>query len=177
MNAARLVAVAALGLVVLLSSGISAEVAKPRYRKPAPGFTLVDTRQAPLTLSDFKGKVVVLNFWATWSAGSKVEMPWFAEFENRYRTNGLAVVGVSMDDEGWAIVTPYLEAHPIGYPVVLGGHDIAERFGIISLPVTLLIDRNGKIAARHYGVVEKANLENEIRKLLKERAKTPKEKK
>ena len=68
-------------------------------------------------------------------------MPWFAEFDGKYRSSGLAVIGVSMDDEGWAIVTPYLEAHPTGYPIVLGDHDVADRYGVASLPVTLLIDR------------------------------------
>ena len=64
---------------------LSAEVVKARYRKVAPGFTLTDAKRAPVTLSDFKGKVVLLDFWATWCAASKVEMPWYAEFESRYR--------------------------------------------------------------------------------------------
>ena len=174
MTSSRLFAAAALGLAVLLPVRLAGEVANPRYRRPAPGFTLVDARRNPVTLSDFKGKVVLLDFWATWSAGSTVEMPWFAELEARYRNNGLVVVGVSMDDEGWAIVTPYLEAHPITYPIVLGSHEIAERYGITSLPVTVLIDRNGKVAVKHFGVVERAPFENEIRKLLKERPKKSK---
>jgi hypothetical protein len=79
-----------------------------------------------------------------------------------------------MDEEGWAIVTPYLEAHPITYPIVIGDQDVADRYDVASLPVTLLIDRNGKVAARHFGVVDKAGFENEIRKLLKEHAKKKK---
>jgi cytochrome c biogenesis protein CcmG/thiol:disulfide interchange protein DsbE len=170
--------VAAVLAVVLLiqASHVSAEIVKAHYRRPAPGFTLMDARRAPITLSDFKGKVVLLDFWATWCAGSKIEMPWFAEFEAKYRSNGFAAVGVSMDEEGWAIITPYLEAHPVSYPVVSGDSDTGERYGVASLPVTLLIDRNGKVAAKHYGVVDKAGFENEIRKLLRERPKDPKKK-
>jgi cytochrome c biogenesis protein CcmG/thiol:disulfide interchange protein DsbE len=175
MKSPRLIATTALALAFLLhSSGLSAEILKARYRKPAPGFTLADSKRAPITLSDLKGKVVLLDFWATWSAGCKIEMPWFVEFDTKYRHNGLAAVGVSMDDEGWAIVAPYLDVHAISYPIVLGDSEVADRFGVVALPVTLLIDRNGKVAAKHYGVVDKAGLENEIRKLLKERQKAPK---
>ena len=168
----RLIASTALALACLLhSSGLSAEILKSRYRRPAPGFTLTDSKKMPITLSDLKGKVVLLDFWATWCAASKVEMPWYAEFESRYRSSGLAIIGVSMDDEGWAIVSPYLDGRPVTYPIVLGDHDVADRFGLASLPITLLIDRNGKIAAKHFGLVDKADVENEIRKLLKEHAK------
>ena len=171
-RSSRLVAAAMLMAASLLEPALlSAEVVKPHYRRVAPGFTLSDAKRAPVTLSDFKGKVVLLDFWATWCAASKVEMPWYAEFESRYRNSGLAIIGVSMDDEGWAIVSPYLEGRPVTYPIVLGDHDVADRFGLASLPITLLIDRNGKIAAKHFGLVDKADVENEIRKLLKERAK------
>jgi thiol-disulfide isomerase/thioredoxin len=175
MKSPRLIATTALALAILLHpSGLSAEILKAHYRKPAPGFTLTDSKRAPITLSDLKGKVVLLDFWATWSAGCKIEMPWFVEFDGKYRRNGLAAIGVSMDEEGWAIVAPYLDAHPVSYPIVLGEPDVADRYGVALLPVTLLIDRNGKVAARHYGVVDKAGLDSEIRKLLKERQKTPK---
>jgi cytochrome c biogenesis protein CcmG/thiol:disulfide interchange protein DsbE len=171
-KSSRLVTVSALALAILLQSQrLPAEVVKSRYRRPASNFTLVDAKRLPVTLSDYKGKVVILDFWATWCAGCKVEMPWWVEFESKYRRNGLTVLGVSMDEEGWAIVSPYLEAHPVSYPVVVGDLDVADRYGVASLPVTLLIDRNGKIAAKHFGLVEKAGFENEIRKLLKERPK------
>jgi thiol-disulfide isomerase/thioredoxin len=177
MKSSRLVTASVLVAASLLAPVLlRAEVVKPRYRRVAPGFTLSDAKRAPVTLSDFKGKVVLLDFWATWCAASKVEMPWYTEFESRYRTSGLAIIGVSMDDEGWAIVSPYLEGRPVTYPIVLGDHDVADRFGLASLPITLLIDRNGKVAAKHFGLVEKADVENEIRKLLKERPKNPKKK-
>jgi thiol-disulfide isomerase/thioredoxin len=177
MKSSRLVAAALVAASLLEPSLVSAEVVKPHYRKVAPGFTLSDAKRVPITLSDVKGKVVLLDFWATWCAASKVEMPWFVEFESRYRNSGLAIIGVSMDDEGWAIVSSYLEGRPVTYPIVLGDHDVADRFGLASLPVTLLIDRNGKVAAKHFGLVDKADVENEIRKLLKEHPKSTKKKK
>ncbi len=177
MKSSRLVVAAVLALTSLLPPHASAEILKGRYRKPAPGFTLTDVKGAPITLSDFKGKVVLLDFWATWCAGSKIEMPWYAEFEAKYGASGLTAIGVSMDEEGWSIVTPYLEAHPINYTIVSGDPEMADRFGVAMLPVTILIDRNGKIAAKHFGVVDKACLENDIKKLLREHAKTPKKKK
>ena len=103
----RLIASTALALACLLhSSGLSAEILKSRYRRPAPGFTLTDSKKMPITLSDLKGKVVLLDFWATWCAASKVEMPWYAEFESRYRSSGLAIIGVSMDDIRHALASP-----------------------------------------------------------------------
>lgn len=175
MNSPRFIIATALALAFMARpSNVSAEVVKSRLRKPAPGFTLTDAKRAPVTLSDLRGRVVILDFWTTWSPGCKIEMPWYAEFESKYRSNGLSAIGVSMDEEGWAIVTPYLEAHPITYPIVIGDHDVADRYDVASLPVTLLIDRNGKVAARHFGVVDKAGFENEIRKLLKEHAKKKK---
>jgi len=174
MKSSTLVAAVLVAASLLEPAPLSAEVVKPRYRKVTPGFTLSDAKRAPVTLSDFKGKVVLLDFWATWSAGCKIEMPWFVEFDGKYRRNGLAAIGVSMDEEGWAIVAPYLDAHPVSYPIVLGDSDVADRYSVAALPVTLLIDRNGKVAARHYGVVDKAGLDSEIRKLLKERPKPPK---
>lgn len=172
MKLPRLIIATTLGLALAIRpTGASGEVVKARLRKPAPGFTLTDTKRAPVTLSDLRGRVVILDFWTTWSPGCKIEMPWYAEFESKYRSTGLSAIGVSMDEEGWAIVTPYLEAHPITYPIVIGDADVADRYEVASLPVTLLIDRNGKVAAKHFGVVDKAAFENEIRKLLKERPK------
>jgi peroxiredoxin len=135
-------------------------------RKDAPGFTLKDSKGASIQLSKYKGKVVVLDFWATWCGGCKVEIPWFMEFEKKYKRSGLAVIGVSMDDDGWKAVKPFLKAKKLNYPVVLGNDGLAKSYGVDSMPMTLLIDRDGKIAATHVGMVEKVACENEIRALL-----------
>ena len=152
--------------LALLIACLASLAAAAEIRKDAPGFTLQDSKGASVQLSKYKGKVVVLDFWATWCGGCKVEIPWFMEFEKKYKHNGLAVIGVSMDDDGWKAVKPFLKAKKLNYKVVLGNQDLAKSYGLESMPMTLLIDRDGKIAATHVGMVEKNACENEIRALL-----------
>lgn len=90
------------------------------------------------------------------------------EFQKKYKSRGLAAIGVAMDEEGWKKVNPHLEQHPFNYPIVVGDADFAKLYGISSMPATLLIDRDGKVAATHVGLVEKAAFESELRKLLQE---------
>ena len=140
-------------------------------RKAAPDFTLADSKDTVIKLSNYRGRVVLLDFWATWCEGCKVEIPWYIEFQKKYNDSGLSVVGVSVDDDGWKSVKPFLVDKQINYPVVVGSWDWAERqFGISSLPVTLLIDRNGKVADRHVGMVDRDTFDKEIQILLKETA-------
>lgn len=145
-------------------------------RKQAPDFTLVDNSGKTIMLSSYKGKVVLLDFWATWCGGCKLEIPWYMEFDRKYRKDGLAVIGVSMDDKGWAAVRPFLakkrDAETGGmiamqYPIVIGNDAMAQRFGLNSMPMTLLIDKDGKVAVSHTGVVDKESFESNIRTLLK----------
>jgi thiol-disulfide isomerase/thioredoxin len=117
-------------------------------------------------LSAYKGKVVLLDFWATWCGGCKVEIPWYVEFDRKYRDKGLAVIGVSMDEKGMQIVKPFLAQKKIEYPVVIGNEGLARQYNLTSMPVTLLIDRAGKIALSHTGIVDKDNFESHIRTLL-----------
>ena len=150
---------------------------KPKAeRKQAPDFTLVDSSGKPITLSAYKGKVVLLDFWATWCGGCKLEIPWYMEFDRKYRKDGLAVIGVSMDEKGWEAVRPFLAKKQdpetggmiaMQYPIVIGNDAMAGRFGLTSMPMTLLIDKEGKIAVSHTGVVDKENFESNIRALLK----------
>jgi peroxiredoxin len=165
-------------LVIALVAGswgsierVSAADAATPSRNAAPDFTLRDADGAPVRLSDYKGKVVLLDVWATWCTGCKVEIPWYMEFHKKYRRRGLASIGVAMDAEGWEKVRPYLEQHPINYSIVVGDEDFAKLYGVTSMPVTLLIDRRGRITDWHVGMVAKDAWEAEILKLLKERAK------
>ncbi|HEY7171767.1 MAG TPA: TlpA disulfide reductase family protein [Vicinamibacterales bacterium] len=142
----------------------------PGARQAAPDFTLTSADGKRVTLAGLKGKVVLLDFWATWCTGCKEEMPWFMEFQQTYGRKGLHSIGVAMDEEGWAKVRPYLNDHPVNYPIVVGDLAFANRFGSISaLPVTLLIDRKGRIAEFHAGKVEKDAFESAIRRLLAEK--------
>jgi cytochrome c biogenesis protein CcmG/thiol:disulfide interchange protein DsbE len=138
-------------------------------RPPAPDFTLSDAAGRPVRLSDYRGKVVLLNFWATWCLPCKVEIPWFVEFERSYADQGFAVLGVSLDEEGWSAVRPYVQSKGVSYPVVIGNEDLAGLFGgIESLPTTLILDREGRVAARHVGLRAKSEYAAEIRAMLSE---------
>ena len=151
----------------LSPSGPVQAVVKPEStRKPAPDFMLTDASGNPVKLSDSKGKVVLLNFWATWCGGCQVEIPWFIDFQNKYKDAGLAVIGVSMDDDGWKSVRPYLKEKNVNYPIVIGNEALAKQYAVEAMPVTLLIDREGKIAATHVGLVTKTDYQTEIETLL-----------
>ena len=136
-------------------------------RKPAPNFSLPDANGIRVTLADYKGKVVLLNFWATWCGPCKIEIPWFIEFNKTYQDRGFAVLGVSMDDDGWKSVKPYLAEKKIDYTVVVGNDQVSKSYGDIdSLPTTFIIDRDGRVAFVHMGLVGKDTYEKEIRSLL-----------
>lgn len=136
-------------------------------RPPAPDFNLKDVHGEDVKLSDFKGKVVLLNFWATWCGPCKIEMPWFVEFQREYKDRGFSVIAVSMDEEGWDVVRPFTEDLKLNFPVVIGGDKIADEFGgVAALPTTFIIDKQGRIAATHQGLVSKGDYEDEIESLL-----------
>jgi peroxiredoxin len=157
-------------LYLVLPARVPAAITAANSRKAAPGFTLNDSKGAPVRLSDYKGRVVLLNFWATWCHGCQIEIPWFTEFHHQYKDSGLTVIGVSMDDDGWKSVKPYLEEKKVNYPVVIGNEDLGKLYGLGAMPMTLLIDRDGKIAASYAGVVDRGACESEIRTLLQENA-------
>jgi len=136
-------------------------------RKPAPDFALTGASGQLVRLSDFKGKVVLLNFWATWCHGCKLEIPWFVEFQDQFRDRGFAVLGVSFDDDGWKSVRPYLAKNKINYPMMVGNDGVAAPYGgIQSLPMTIVIDKSGRVAAVHTGLVSKDTYKAEIEALL-----------
>jgi len=132
----------------------------------APGFSLTDTRGKTVRLSAYKGKVVVVDFWATWCHGCKEEIPWFMEFQKKYKHQGLTVIGVSMDEDGWKAVKPFVKQKRMNYQVVLGSEELASRYRLESMPLTVLIGRDGRIAASYSGVVEKDVFEKELRAAL-----------
>jgi peroxiredoxin len=137
-------------------------------RKAAPSFSLEDAQGKLVKLSDLRGKVVLLDFWATWCHGCKTEIPWFMEFHKKYVSDGLAVIGVSMDEDGWKSVKPFVTEWKIPYPIVVGNEELGKVYSVESMPVTLLIDREGRIAQFHAGVVERESFEKEIKDLLSE---------
>jgi cytochrome c biogenesis protein CcmG/thiol:disulfide interchange protein DsbE len=132
----------------------------------APDFTVKDSAGADFSLSSYKGKVVLLNFWATYCVPCRTEIPWFIEFDRTYRDKGFAVVGISMDED-WDAVRPYVAEKKINYRIGLGGEAMAKLYGgLEALPETFLLDREGRIAAHHVGLAPRAEVEKEIAQAL-----------
>lgn len=148
--------------------------------RSAPNFRLFDANGAPVKLTDFRGKVVLLDFWATECGGCKTEIPWFTDFARDYKDKGLAVIGVSMDilyedlkgpEEAWSRVKPFVASHQVNYSILMGDDRVTSGYGIRSLPLTLLIDRRGKVFSVHMTPPKggKEEFRVEIESLLKER--------
>ena len=149
-------------------SAIRARLQPANERKPAPDFRLKDSSDKTVTLKDFRGKVVLLDFWATWCTGCKKEIPWFSEFQAKYGTKGFAMVGVSLDEGGWSVLKPFLAEHKIPYQMLLGDDATAGRYGIKNMPDTFLIDQDGKIAAAYLaGIVDRDDVEANINAILR----------
>ncbi len=130
----------------------------------------MDANGKQVKLSDYRGKVVLLNFWATWCGPCALEIPWFIEFEQQYKSKGFEVVGVSMDDDGWTAVKPYIAEHKLNYRVLLGDDSVTQLYGgVEALPTSFVIDRDGNIASVHVGLAGKDEYVSEIQSLLSER--------
>jgi cytochrome c biogenesis protein CcmG/thiol:disulfide interchange protein DsbE len=163
-----LVVLTLLALMLLWPGIVPAATTAAAARKAAPDFSLDGPDGTPVKLSSYRGKIVLLDFWATWCHGCKTEIPWYVEFQDKYKSQGLAAIGVSMDD-GWKAVKPFLAEHKLNYPIVIGSDSLAKQYAVESLPVTLLIDRRGNIAESHAGLVDKSAFEADIQTLLKEK--------
>jgi cytochrome c biogenesis protein CcmG/thiol:disulfide interchange protein DsbE len=124
--------------------------AEPLLGKKAPEFTRTDLNGHTVSLAQLRGKVVLLNFWATWCAPCEVEMPVFSAWQRQYGPQGLRVVGISMDD-GAAPVRKAVARLKLDYPVAMGDARLGERYGALGLPLTYLIDRDGVVRARFQG--------------------------
>jgi len=167
-------AATALFILVLVGCSTSAHVGDaPEALKPAgerrmaPDFALKDADGRTVRLSDYRGKVVLLDFWATWCGPCKIEIPWFMQMEKEYKDRGFAVLGVAMDEDGWEAVKPFLAEMRVNYRTVLGTDMVAQQFGgVDALPTTFVIDREGRIASTHVGLASKSDYENDIQALL-----------
>lgn len=136
-------------------------------RKRAPEFELKNNQGKLVKLSDFAGKVVLLDFWATWCTPCKGAMPWLNELAGKYRADGFEVVGISMDEEGWDKVNPFLAKVPVTYPILMGNKRVGYLYGDVdSLPLAFFIDRKGRVAAIHLGNASRKEFEKTIKALL-----------
>jgi thiol-disulfide isomerase/thioredoxin len=166
MRAACLAGFIAVGLIGLeTASALAQEVSPPRTA--APEWKLTDLNGKLVKFSDFRGKVLILDFWATWCAPCRVEIPHFVELQKQYGDKGLRVVGVSLDQQGPEVVKKFVKQFGVNYPIVIGNEKVAEAYGgIYAIPTTFVIDRQGRIASRHMGYDDKTVFEKEIQPLL-----------
>lgn len=140
--------------------------------KPAPEITLKDLEGKDLSLSEYKGKVVLVNFWATWCEPCQVEIPWLIEIQQKYAAKGFTVLGIAMDEEGAKVVTPWVNKErfdvngaksQMNYPIVIGNDAAADKFGgLLGYPTSVLITRDGKIIKRITGIISSEEITKSI---------------
>jgi peroxiredoxin len=134
---------------------------------PAPAWELQDVNGKPVSSEQFKGKVVVVDFWATWCLPCKMEIPGYIELVKKYEKDGFAMVGVSMDTEGPEVVKDFMQKNGLNYTVVMADEKVSAAFGGVEvMPTTLLIDRSGQIRDRKEGAEETATYEQKVKALL-----------
>ena len=147
---------------------VPADITPTASRKPLPEVALTDSKGAPVNLSAYKGRVVLLDFWATWCVPCREETPHFVELQRKYGDR-LQIIGVSMDDSPDPVRNFY-QQFQMNYPVVMGTADVGVAYGgVLGLPIAFLIDREGRIYAKHIGATDAAVFENEITRLFEPR--------
>lgn len=140
--------------------------ARPAGERPeAPNFTLTDLDGRAIELAQLKGKVVLLNFWATWCGPCRVEIPWFVEFQKQYGGQGFTILGVLVQDSPEA-ARRFSSDFKMNYPVAVGDSRVAETYGVFGLPTTVMIGRDGRIYSKHTGLTAREIFEEEIKELL-----------
>jgi thiol-disulfide isomerase/thioredoxin len=130
-------------------------------------FTLKNLEGRDVRLSDFRGKIVILDFWATWCGPCKMEIPHFKELYKEYRARGLEIVGIALDNQGARVVAPFVKQNAVEYVTLIGNQDAVSRYGnFTGIPTTFIIDPQGKIVNKFVGYRSKTDFEVEITKLL-----------
>lgn len=133
----------------------------------APDFALQSLDGKTVHLSDYRGKAVLLNFWATWCAPCKIEMPWFVELQKQYGPEGLQIVGVAMDDASPKEIGDFAKEMGVNYPVLIGKEAVGDAYGGVQfLPESFYIDRNGKVLDKAFGLKGRGEIEDDIKKII-----------
>jgi cytochrome c biogenesis protein CcmG/thiol:disulfide interchange protein DsbE len=154
-------------LALLMPLAVLAPLACAQTGKQAPNFSLQTGSGSTVELAKLKGKVVVVNFWATWCGPCRVEIPGFVSVYEKYKNKGLEIVGISLDQKGWSALRPFIERNKITYPVVLDNGEVASRYGDIrSIPTTFIVDRKGNIVDTHIGSMDAISFEKLVKKYI-----------
>ena len=136
-------------------------------KSKAPNFALKTQDGKTVELRKLEGKVVVVNFWATWCGPCRAEIPGMLEVYNKYKSQGLEIIGVSLDRGGWNQVAPFVQKLSITYPVVVGDGELADKYGgIEAIPTTFIVDKKGKIVQKHIGYFSKEKFEEQVKRFL-----------
>lgn len=148
----------------------SAFTSTPSDFKPAPNFELLDVNGRKVRLSDFKGKVIILDFWATWCPPCRAEIPGFIELYNKYKSKGFEMIGISLDEGGVKDVIPFMKEFGVNYHILIGNYKVTQDYGgIRGIPTTFVIDKKGYIRAKYVGYRPKEVFERDIIMLLNEK--------
>jgi cytochrome c biogenesis protein CcmG/thiol:disulfide interchange protein DsbE len=175
----RVLATAAQGELVPDAAGGAAQYVSPLKGKPAPAFVLEDLSGKKVSLASYKGKALLINFWATWCAPCKIETPWLIELRNQYAGQGFEILGISTegddlqpnDKDGWAKdkaeISKSVRQMHIPYPVLINGDSLSKAYGgLDAMPTSFFVDRKGTVVAAELGLTSKADIEGNIRKAL-----------
>jgi len=151
----------------LSTVGAPAPDADAAASSKAPAWVLQDVDGKTVKSSDFAGKVVILDFWATWCPPCKAEIPGFIDLQKKYGDKGVEVIGISLDQEGPSAVKPFMKQLGMNYPVVMGDDKIVQDFSDIeAIPTTFIIDRSGNVVSKHVGYGDEEGFETEIKPLI-----------
>jgi len=175
--AERLLASSAQAELVADSTSGESQYLSPLQGKPAPEFALEDLSGKKISLSNYKGKALLINFWATWCAPCKIETPWLIELRNQYAAQGFEILGVSMDDIDRddpeklsgekKEIARFVQQMKMTYPVLIDGDSISKPYGgLDAMPTSFFLDRNGTVVAAHLGLTSKDEIEAKIKKSL-----------
>jgi cytochrome c biogenesis protein CcmG/thiol:disulfide interchange protein DsbE len=178
-RAEKLLGNAAQGVLIPDAQGGAPKYLSPLEGKPAPLFTLEDVNGRKVKLESFRGKAVVVNFWATWCGPCKIETPWLVELRNKYANQGFEIVGIDTEGEDLkaddkaglerqrAEVKKFVTATKIPYPVLLGGDALAQPYGgLDAMPTSFFLDKKGVIVAAQMGLTSEAEIERNIQKAM-----------
>lgn len=132
--------------------------------QPAPEFALESLDGKTVRLSDFRGKAVLVNFWATWCQPCKIEMPWFEEMQKQYGPQGFQVVGIAMDDAGKDEIAKFARDVGVNYPILIGKEAVGDAYGGVQfLPSSFFVDRDGKVVDHIFGLKSRSEIEDDIK--------------